>query len=373
VSDAALADDWQVAFICVATPSGTSGQLDASALKTVLTQIGRQIQKRSDYVVIAIRSTTQVHVLNEVVIPTLTRACGTEPGEKYGLVVTPEFLREGCAVADFLNPAFTLVGESDSRAGDVIADLFKFLDAPVLRMSMGEAMMVKYASNAFHALKVAFANEIGLICARDGLDGSAVMQAFCRDAKLNISASYLMPGFAFGGSCLPKDLRALNYRARQLDIETPLLGAVLPSNRTYLEQCINTVLGTERHRIGIFGMSFKPDTDDLRESPMISLIETLIGKGKQVSIYDSNVSLAHLLGSNREYIEAVIPHIASLMKQDIQQVIEAADVLVIGNSHAEFSRLAQLKREDQILIDFSKPSQVFGDPPRARFKAEMHL
>lgn len=358
VSDVAHANAWKVAFICVATPSGSGGQLDTSALRAVLNQIGRQIKARADYVVIAIRSTTQPHILNEVVIPTLTQACGSAPGDKYGLVVTPEFLREGSAVADFLKPAFTLIGESDSRAGDVIAELFQFLDVPVLRMSLGEAVMVKYASNAYHALKVAFANEIGLLCARDGMDGTTVMKAFCQDAKLNISASYLMPGFPFGGSCLPKDLRALGHRAKQLDIETPLLNAVLTSNRTYLEECIRAVMATNCQRIGIFGMSFKPGTDDMRESPMIALIETLIGKGKQVTIYDSNVSLAHLLGANRDYIEAVIPHIASLMKPTIEEVVACSDLLIIGNSSAEFTRLPELKGAAQKLMNFSNPTEV---------------
>ena len=358
VSDVTQAKSWKVAFICVATPSGSGGQLDTGALRAVLNQIGRQISSRDDYSVIAIRSTTQPHILNEIVIPTLTQACGSAPGEKYGLVVTPEFLREGSAVSDFLKPAFTLIGESDSRAGDVIADLFKFLDAPVLRMSLGEAVMVKYASNAYHALKVAFANEIGLICARDGMDGTTVMKAFCRDTKLNIAASYLMPGFPFGGSCLPKDLRALGHRAKQLNIETPLLNAILPSNRTYLEECIRSVLDTNLPRIGIFGMSFKPGTDDMRESPMIALIETLIGKGKVVTIYDSNVSLAHLLGANREFIEAVIPHIASLMKSSIEEVVDGSDLLIVGNSSTEFDRIPALKRPEQILLDFSKPTDV---------------
>ena len=237
-------------------------------------------------------------------------------------------------------------------------ELFSFVDAPIIRLSMGEAVMVKYASNSFHALKIAFANEIGLLCAHDGLDSHKVMDAFCQDSKLNISANYLKPGFAFGGSCLPKDLRALNHRARQADIETHVLNSILPSNRAHLERCIEMVLATGRKRIGILGMSFKPDTDDLRESPMVSLIEVLIGKGKEVNIYDSKVRLAHLIGTNRQYIENTIPHIALLIKPDLEQVIEDSEVLVVGHQNREFSNLDDLKREDQILIDFSKPMHV---------------
>jgi GDP-mannose 6-dehydrogenase len=357
-TEPAGATDWRVAFVCVATPSGTGGQLDTSALEGVLTQIGQQLKRRNDYAVVAIRSTTQPHILRNLVVPTLTRACGVAPGDKYGVVVTPEFLREGAAVTDFLHPAFTLVGESDRKAGDVVAELFEFLDAPLLRMGLGEAVMVKYASNAYHALKVAFANEIGLLCARDGVDAGAVMEAFCKDTKLNISASYLKPGFAFGGSCLPKDLRALNHRARQLDVETPVLNAVLPSNRSCLESCVETVLATDKQRIGIFGMSFKPGTDDLRESPMIALIENLIGKGKQLAIYDRHVRLAHLIGTNRAYLERAIPHISSLMKTTIEEVIAESEVLVVGYNDRELRNLYDIKRPDQILLDLSGPRPV---------------
>jgi GDP-mannose 6-dehydrogenase len=358
VADAKDAGAWEVAFVCVATPSGSGGQLDTSAMRIVLQQVGTEIRLKGGYRVIAIRSTTQSHILNEVVVPTLAEAAGSAPGERYGLVVTPEFLREGVAVGDFLEPPFTLIGQSDQRAGDVVAGLFSSLRAPVLRMSMGEAVMVKYASNAYHALKVAFANEIGLLCASEGLDGGKVMQAFCLDTKLNVSSSYLIPGFAFGGSCLPKDLRALNYRARQLGLETPLLASVLPSNRSYLEHCIESVLTTDRRRIGIFGMSFKAGTDDLRESPMITLVETLIGKGKEVAIFDSQVRLAHLTGTNRQYIDSRIPHIASLMYPTIDEVLARSDLLVIGNRDAEFAALATCKRSDQTLIDFTRAPEI---------------
>lgn len=357
VSDPAEAGNWKVAFVCVGTPSDSGGGLDAAALKAVLDHIGQLIRERTDFPVVVIRSTVEPQILKELVVPRLTSSCGAAPGDTYGLVVMPEFLREGSSVQDFNNPPFTLIGEFDERSGDILEDLFGFIAAPVIRMSMGEAVMVKYASNAFHALKIAFANEIGLLCAHDELDGQKVMTAFCRDTKLNISAGYLKPGFAFGGSCLPKDLRALNHRARQANIETPVLNSVLVSNRSYLERCSQLVLATGCRHIGILGISFKTGTDDLRESPMISLIEILMGKGKQLSIYDSTVKLSRLTGANREYIENTIPHIAELIKPDVKQVIKDSELLVVGNADPEFGNLAELMRESQILIDFSKPMQ----------------
>lgn len=355
VSNPAEVGDWKVAFVCVGTPSGPAGQLDPSALRSVVAEIGQQIVQRADYPVVVIRSTVAPHILNDIIVPQLTETSGMTPGTSYGLVVMPEFLREGSSVQDFVNPPFTLIGESDSRSGDVMQELFSFINAPAIRVGMGEAVMVKYASNAFHALKVAFANEIGLLCSHEALDGHEVMAAFCRDSKLNISSGYLKPGFAFGGSCLPKDLRALNHRARQADIETPLLNSVIPSNRSYLEHCSEVVLATDRKRIGVLGISFKSGTDDLRESPMISLIEILIGKGKEISIYDSNVRLAQLTGANRQYIENTIPHIAKLIKADVKQVIMNSEVLVLANDEQHPGNLSDLTRDGQIIINFSKP------------------
>jgi GDP-mannose 6-dehydrogenase len=352
VCDPTQIHGWKVAFICVGTPSGTGGQMDTSALRAVLIQIGRQIQQRSDFMVVALRSTVLPHILRKMVIPSLIQECGDPPGERYGLVVMPEFLREGCSVVDFLNPPFILIGESEARAGDIVEELFQFVAAPVLRMRMEGALMVKYASNAFHALKVAFANEIGLLCACEGMDSAEVMGVFCRDTKLNISSSYLSPGFAFGGSCLPKDLRALNRRARQLDVDTPLLGSILSSNRSYLEHCIDVVLATKRQRIGILGLGFKAGTDDLRESPVVLLAEALLGKGKQISLYDHRVSLSLLTGANREFIERTIPHIASLLRPSIGEVLQDSEVIVIGNRDPEFDTVEL--RTTQILIEFGK-------------------
>lgn len=368
-SDPAAALDWNVAFICVGTPSAAGGQIDSSALRAVVDQIGQQIKNRSDFPVVAIRSTVAPHCLNDVVIPQMTDSAGSAPGTDYGLVAMPEFLREGSSVSDFHNPPFTLIGESDSRAGDIVEELFSFVSAPVVRLSMGEAFMVKYASNAYHALKVAFANEIGLMCAEDGLDSHKVMDAFCLDTKLNVSKRYLKPGFAFGGSCLPKDLRELNHRARQGDIETPLLGSILVSNTTYLNRCCDRVLATGKRQIGVLGFSFKSGTDDLRESPMVEMIERLLGKGKEIYIYDSTVQLDSLTGANREYIYQTIPHVASLTKPSLEDVLRHAEVIVIGNAEKEFADIESMMSGEQLLIDFSgrfAPMTGPGQPHRKR-------
>jgi len=351
--------EWDVAFVCVGTPSGRAGQLHTGALRAVLTDIGRQLRDRHDYAVVAVRSTVLPSVLDEVVIPTLADAAGEEPGSRYGLVVTPEFLREGSSVDDFLGPPFTLVGQSNPRAGDAIEALFGSLPCPFIRMGLGEAMMVKYASNAYHAVKIAFANEIGLMCAHEGVDGLKVMETFCLDRKLNISQRYLIPGFAFGGSCLPKDLRGMTYRTKQLDIETPLLNSVLASNERYLEACIDRVLSSGLRRVGVLGISFKPGTDDLRESPMVALVETLLGKGLRLSIYDRHVNLADLTGTNRTFIEQTVPHIASLMKSSVAEVLDSSDVLVTSHLDADVVELMRARNDRHVVVDFSMPT--FGE------------
>jgi GDP-mannose 6-dehydrogenase len=356
--DSADGVDWDVAFVCVGTPSGKAGQVHTGALRAVLADIGRQLRDRRDYAVVAVRSTVLPNVLQEVVIPTLAGAAHDEPGPRYGLTVTPEFLREGSSVDDFLNPPFTLIGETDPRAGDVLEALFGSLPCPCVRMGLGEAMMVKYASNAYHALKVAFANEIGLMCAHEGVDGLKVMETFCGDRKLNVSHRYLMPGFAFGGSCLPKDLRGLTHRTRQIDVDVPLLNAILESNQRYLHACIDRVLSTGARRVGVLGISFKPGTDDLRDSPMVALVEALLGKGLRLSIYDRHVNLANLTGTNRAFIEQTVPHIASLMKDDVLDVLESSDVLVTGHLDPDVADLVRTKKGDHTVIDFSKP--MFG-------------
>jgi len=284
-------------------------------------------------------------------VPALETAAGRRAGDAFGLVVNPEFLREGTAIDDFDHPQYTLIGADDARSSQVLERLYAFLRAPVVTTDRRTAALAKYANNAFHALKVTFANEIGILSASVGVDGAEVMRLVCRDTKLNVSAAYLRPGMPFGGSCLPKDVRAAAHCGRRHDLALPVLNALLESNRLQIEACAHRILEHGRARVGIFGMSFKAGTDDLRESPMVAIIETLIGKGLQVAIYDGRVSLGQLVGANREYVQQHLPHVATLLRPTIEDVLRESDVLVIGNNDPEFARLPQLMRGDQVLID----------------------
>ncbi|HEU4794064.1 MAG TPA: nucleotide sugar dehydrogenase, partial [Pyrinomonadaceae bacterium] len=276
---------------------------------------------------------------------------GKRAGKDFGVAINPEFLREGTSVYDFDNPPFTLIGADDEQVSSLVGHLYARLDAPLYTLRIKEAEMVKYACNCFHALKVAFANEIGNICKPLEVDSHRVMEVFCQDTKLNLSPYYLKPGFAFGGSCLPKDLRAITYKARELDVDIPLLSSVLVSNERQIERAINMILRTGRKNIGVLGLSFKSGTDDLRESPLVTVIERLIGKGLKVAIYDRHVHLARLFGANKEYIEREIPHISELMRPDLEAVVNASEVIVIGNKSEEFLQIKDSLKNDQMVID----------------------
>jgi GDP-mannose 6-dehydrogenase len=340
-----------LSLVCVGTPSHQNGSLDLTYVKRVCQQIGAALEAKRARHTVVMRSTMLPGTIDGVVRPALEVYSGKRAGGDFGVCVNPEFLREGTSLKDFYAPPFTLVGADDEETAAVVSRLYAGIDAPTYVVPVKAAEMVKYACNAFHAVKVAFANEIGNICKGLGVDSHEVMEVFCRDTKLNLSPYYLKPGFAFGGSCLPKDLRAINYKAKELDVESPLLAAVLPSNRRQIERAVEMVLATKRRRVGILGLSFKAGTDDLRESPMVTLIETLIGKGLQLSIYDRDVSLARLFGANKDYIEREIPHISQLMRASVAEVLADADVVVIGNKAEEFREIERDLRGDQIVID----------------------
>lgn len=340
-----------ISLVCVGTPSNTNGSLNLDFVERVCQDIGRALEQKKGYHVVVVRSTLLPGTTETLVIPTLELASGQKAGVDFGVCYNPEFLREGTSLNDFYHPPFTLIGQNESQAGDVTKSLYASLDAPLLMVSYRVAEMVKYVSNTFHALKICFANEIGNICKREGIDGHEVMDIFCLDRKLNISPAYLKPGFAFGGSCLPKDLRALLYRAGQLDLHLPVLEAVLPSNEKQLKHGIGLIRATGKKKIGVLGFSFKAGTDDLRESPMVELIETLIGKGYQVCVYDHNVSLAQLHGANKAYIEREIPHIAKLIRTSLEEVLSESEVIVIGHRAKEFNRVPELAQNGQIVID----------------------
>jgi GDP-mannose 6-dehydrogenase len=342
-----------ISFVCVGTPSLPNGHQDLGAMVRCCQEIGQALRSKSRFHWIVIRSTVLPGTSKSVIIPAIERASGKRAGTDFAVCANPEFTREGCAVADFMDPAITVLGSEDPAHLGPLRGLYQTIAGRVFETSLEVAEMVKYVCNAFHALKVDFANEIGTLCRRMDVDAGAVTRIFTSDARLNISPAYLAPGFAFGGSCLPKDVRALSHCARQLDLDLPLLGALLPSNRAHLERAVEAVLATRRRKIGVLGLSFKPGTDDLRESPSVQLIKRLLGEGCQVRIWDREVSLGRLTGSNRQFIEEEIPHIGALLAQDFESVICSSEVVVLGTKAVEESTLRALVRPDQFLISLS--------------------
>ena len=341
-------------LICVGTPSNGNGSLDVSHIDVVASEIGRSLDRCARYPVVIVRSTVPPGSMRGRVIPALEQSSGRVSGRDFGVCLNPEFLREGSAVADFFAPPFTLVGELEPRSGDAAAALYAGIDAALIRTDIDLASMVKYASNAYHALKIVFANEIGALCREMGVDSQEVMRIFCLDDKLNTSPAYLRPGFAFGGSCLPKDLRALLYQARRTDVELPVLGAVFRSNDVHLERAVDVIVAEGRRRIGVVGLSFKPGTDDLRESPLVRLIERLLGKGFDIRIYDKDVSLGLIFGANREYIERMVPHLASLMCESLDELLGHAEVVVIGKRSSALDGLPiQNSDGSRVVVDLT--------------------
>lgn len=343
-----------LAFICVGTPGDSRGQLNLDALKRVCREIGESLKDRQRAFTVVVRSTMLPGTLDNTVRTALLEGAGEAFDPLLRLAINPEFIREGSALRDFNAPPFTLVGCDDERTAELLRDLYANVEAPFVHTRITTAEMVKYACNTYHALKVCFANEIGDSCEALGADAQEVMRIFCMDDKLNVSPAYLKPGFAFGGSCLPKDLKALLYAAHHADVRVPLLDAILPSNRAQIQRGIDAVLATGKKRVGMLGLAFKPNTDDLRESPLVTLVEALIGKGFDLRIHDRNVSLARLTGANRAYINEEIPHISSLMCDRLEALVDHAEVLVIGGDGEDAHRLCALARSDQIIVDLTR-------------------
>ena len=340
-----------VSLVCVGTPGNANGSLDLTHVKSVCREIGVALAEHDRYHVVVMRSTMLPGTIEKEVIPALEVFSGKRAGKDFGVAINPEFLREGTSVKDFDNPPFTLIGADDERVLQLVSHLYSRLSAPVYTLNVREAEMVKYACNCFHGLKVAFANEIGNICKALEIDSHRVMDIFCKDTKLNLSPYYLKPGFAFGGSCLPKDLRAITYKAKEVDVNVPLLSAILLSNQQQIEHAIDVVLRTGRKNIGVLGLSFKQGTDDLRESPMVTLIERLIGKGLRLMIYDRDVEMARIAGANKEFIEREIPHISSLMHNDLDEVLGNSEVIIIGKKDEEFGSLLSKVKPGVNVID----------------------
>lgn len=341
-----------LSFVCVGTPSQPNGNLDLRYIRRICEQIGEALKKKSERHTVVIRSTILPGTMRKVVIPILEEFSGKKSGRDFGVSNNPEFLREGTAVKDFRSPPKTVIGELDSASGEMVAEIYKNISAPLIRTDIETAEMVKYVDNSWHALKIGFANEIGNICKSYGIDAHRVMDIFCQDRKLNISPAYLKPGFAFGGSCLPKDLRALSYQAKMQDLQLPILSSILQSNEIQVNRGLQMIMQKGHKKIGVLGFSFKAGTDDLRESPVIEVIERLLGKGYELLIYDKNVNLASLFGANREYILNHIPHISKLMVSSADAVLEFGQTIVIGNNDPEFRQVPDRLREEQRLVDF---------------------
>lgn len=341
----------ELSFVCVGTPSQPNGNLDLRYIRRICEQIGAALKAKNAYHTVVIRSTILPGTMRSIVIPVLEEFSGKKAGVDFGVCNNPEFLREGSAVADFNAPPKTVIGEINPDSGDKLVELYKRLDAPLIRTTLETAEMVKYVDNCWHALKIGFANEIGNLAKAFSVDSHDVMNIFCQDRKLNISPAYLMPGFAFGGSCLPKDLRALTYQAKIHDLQLPILTSILPSNEIQVSHGMQLVMEKGHKKVGILGFSFKAGTDDLRESPMIEVIERLLGKGHDLRIYDKNVHIASLTGANRDFILNRIPHISRLMVPGIDAVLDHAETVVIGNKDPEFNDVPARLRDDQRLVD----------------------
>jgi GDP-mannose 6-dehydrogenase len=350
----------EMSFICVGTPSNPNGSIDLTYVNRVSKDIGQALASKADYHLVVARSTMLPGTIHGTIIPILEKYSGKKAGNHFGVVCNPEFLREASAVSDFFNPPKTVIGSVNKGDGQKVAKLYSVIKAPLFHTTIKIAEMIKYVDNSFHALKITFANEIGLICKSLGIDSHAVMEIFCKDTKLNLSPLYLKPGFAFGGSCLPKDLRSINYFAKHQDLILPLLNSIIPSNQYHIQTTLDLIKSKKKRKIGFLGFAFKAGTDDLRESPVVTLIETFLGQGYDIQIYDKNVSLSLLRGANKKFIETKIPHIASLIRDNIEDVINFSEIIILGNHSKEFSQILSNIRNDQIVIDLVRISDQYN-------------
>jgi len=352
-NDAAQAmRDSDLSFVCVGTPSAANGSQDLTAILRLSEQIGTALASKREFHTVVVRSTIQPGTMEERIEPLLERVSGKKSGVDFGLCFQPEFLREGSSIRDYDQPPYTIIGGNCERAVNVVREVFQHIDARFMVTSVRVAEALKMSCNAFHALKITFANEIGRVSQALGVDSHEVMRLVCEDTHLNISPAYLKPGFAFGGSCLPKDLRALTTIARENNLSLPMLSSLLASNRAHIDHAVDKILKLGRPRVGMLGLSFKTGTDDLRESPLVMVAKRLIGEGCELRIFDPEVHLSRLLGANRSYIDAHIPHLGSLLCEHIHEMIDPSEVVLVGLQQPALDAALQARvRPDQYLID----------------------
>ncbi|MBI5711333.1 MAG: nucleotide sugar dehydrogenase [Candidatus Eisenbacteria bacterium] len=341
----------EVVLVCVGTPSAPDGSLDLDHVKRACAEVGHGIRSSGTFTTVVMRSTMLPGSVEGELQPVLERATGLTAGRDFGVAYNPEFLREGTAVADFFGAELTVIGAADPQSAAALRRLYDGIGGELAVTSIRTAEILKYANNAYHALKVVFANEIGRLCKREGIDSHQVMDLFVRDTRLNLSAYYLKPGFAYGGSCLPKDVRALRQRARARDLELPVIEAIVPSNDRHVEEAIHLIERFRRRRVGVLGLSFKAETDDLRESPILRVIGTLVGKGYSVLLHDPNIDMERVLGANRKFVEEELPYLPERLRPDLREVVEGSDVVVVANPSKEYRAVGALLRSDQVLVD----------------------
>ena len=349
-----------ITFICVGTPSKKDNSLDLHYVKNICEQMGRALKDKKEYHMIVCRSTMLPGSIRSVVVPTLEKYSDKSEGKDFSVAINPEFMKEGTAIHDFHFPPKNVVGTADQRIRDVLSEINQTCTGmPTIFLEIEEAELLKYVNNIWHALKVGFANEIGNVCKSLHIDSHLIMDVFCKDTKLNISSHYLKPGFAFGGSCLPKDLRALLYKTQNLNLNLPIINSDLASNKSHIDTALNLIIDQVNKQIGLLGLCFKPDTDDLRESPLVELIERLIGKGYQILIFDKNVSASKLHGTNRDYLLNHIPHISDLMVDSIDALLARSQTIVIGNKTTEFESVLDNLTQNQVIVDLVRIREKF--------------
>ena len=343
----------EVVLVCVGTPSAGDGGLDLSHVKRATVEVGTALRGTGVFTTVVMRSTMLPGSVEDELLPTLEQASGGRAGADFGIAYNPEFLREGSAIADFFGAGYTVVGARDARSADALRRLYDGVGGELLVTAIRTAEMLKYVNNAYHALKVSFANEVGRVCKREGIDSHEVMALFCRDTRLNLGPTYLQPGFAFGGSCLPKDLRALNQRARRHDLDLPIIGSILRSNDRHVDEAIHVIERLRRKRLGFLGLSFKEQTDDLRESPILRVIGALVGKGHAVLLHDPNLDMERVLGANRRFVEDEVPYLPERLRASVAEVVAESEVIVVSNRSAAYAGVGAMLGPGQALVDLA--------------------